>query len=29
VGPLTGLRNQCGVSVTPGQLATLFDALAA
>jgi hemophore-related protein len=27
VGPLRQLRNQCGVSVTPGQLATLFDTL--
>ncbi|GAS90847.1 heme-binding protein [Mycolicibacterium brisbanense] len=26
--PLTSLRGQCGVSVSPGQLATLFDALA-
>lgn len=25
--PLTSLRGQCGVSVSPGQLATLFDAL--
>lgn len=25
--PLTLLRSQCGVSVSPGQLATLFDAL--
>ena len=29
VRPLTDLRNQCGVAVTPGQLATLFDALSA
>ena len=27
VGPLRDLRNQCGVSVTPSQLATLFDTL--
>jgi heme-binding protein len=27
VGPLKDLRNQCGVSVSPGQLATLFDTL--
>ena len=27
--PLTDLRNQCGVSVSPGQLAALFDTLAA
>jgi hemophore-related protein len=27
VGPLRQLRNQCGVSVTPSQLATLFDTL--
>lgn len=25
--PLSDLRNQCGVAVSPGQLATLFDAL--
>ncbi len=25
--PLTGLRDQCGVSVSPGQLALLFDEL--
>ncbi|MGA5465008.1 heme-binding protein [Mycobacterium sp. NPDC050041] len=25
--PLTDLRNRCGTAVTPGQLATLFDAL--
>lgn len=25
--PLSNLRNQCGVSVSPGQLATLFEAL--
>lgn len=25
--PLTSLRGQCGVSISPGQLATLFDAL--
>lgn len=25
--PLTSLRGQCGMSVTPGQLAALFDAL--
>lgn len=25
--PLTGLRGQCGVSVSPGQLALLFDEL--
>lgn len=25
--PLTDLRNQCGVAVSPGQLAALFDAL--
>jgi hemophore-related protein len=28
VRPLTDLRNRCGTSVTPSQLATLFDALA-
>ena len=27
VGPLRNLRSQCGVSVTPTQLATLFDTL--
>lgn len=27
--PLSNLRNQCGVAVSPGQLATLFDALSA
>jgi heme-binding protein len=27
IRPLKDLRNQCGVSVTPGQLATLFDTL--
>ena len=27
VAPLTNLRNQCGVSVSPGQLAALFEAL--
>ncbi|MEZ0363996.1 heme-binding protein [Mycobacterium sp. pUA109] len=27
--PLSNLRNQCGVSVSPGQLATLFDTLSA
>jgi hemophore-related protein len=27
VAPLKDLRNQCGVSVTPSQLATLFDTL--
>lgn len=27
--PLTDLRNQCGTSVSPGQLAALFDALSA
>lgn len=26
--PLTSLRSQCGVAVSPGQLAALFDALA-
>lgn len=26
-GPLQDLRNQCGVTVTPGQFATLFEAL--
>ncbi|MGJ6125208.1 heme-binding protein [Mycolicibacterium sp. Y3] len=26
--PLTSLRSQCGVSVSPGKLAALFDALA-
>lgn len=26
--PLTSLRSQCGVSVSPSQLASLFDALA-
>ncbi|KUI32214.1 hypothetical protein AU196_22050 [Mycobacterium sp. IS-1742] len=26
--PLIDQRNQCGVTVQPGQLATLFDALA-
>jgi hemophore-related protein len=26
--PLTALRGQCGVAVSPGQLAVLFDALA-
>jgi len=25
--PLSDLRNQCGVAVSPAQLATLFDAL--
>ncbi|MGV9801244.1 heme-binding protein [Mycobacterium sp. NPDC003449] len=25
--PLTSLRGQCGVSVSPGQMAALFDAL--
>lgn len=27
VKPLKDVRNQCGVNVTPNQLATLFDAL--
>lgn len=27
VQPLKDVRNQCGVDITPGQLATLFDAL--
>jgi heme-binding protein len=26
-GPLQDLRNQCGITVTPGQFATLFEAL--
>jgi heme-binding protein len=25
--PLQDLRNQCGIAVSPGQLATLFDAM--
>jgi heme-binding protein len=25
--PLTEMRNQCGVSVSPTQLATLFDTI--
>ncbi|MCW2663906.1 MAG: hypothetical protein JWP83_5058 [Mycobacterium sp.] len=29
VRPLTDLRNQCNVQVSPAQLATLFDALSA
>ncbi|OBI84809.1 heme-binding protein [Mycobacterium sp. E740] len=27
VGPLTGMRDQCGIAVSPGQFATLFDAM--
>ena len=27
-GPLQDLRNQCGIAVSPGQLATLFDTMA-
>lgn len=27
--PLSALRDQCGVSVSPGQLAVLFDSLSA
>lgn len=27
-GPLRDLRNQCGVTITPNQFATLFDAMA-
>ena len=26
-GPLQDLRNQCGIAVSPGQLATLFDTM--
>ena len=28
VRPLTDLRNQCGIAVSPGQLALLFDEVA-
>lgn len=27
VGPLTAMRDQCGIAVSPGQFATLFDAM--
>ena len=26
-GPLQDLRNQCGIAITPGQFATLFEAI--
>lgn len=26
-GPLQDLRNQCGIAITPGQFATLFEAM--
>ncbi len=26
-GPLQDLRNQCGIAISPGQLATLFDTM--